>query len=144
MTYLNRLRELLEEEKQKTEESMPQPDPGQGTPKQEEPGENEPKVEPKGDQGDQGEPKPKPSDGKGEDDQNPKDGAGDKEKKPDTENGPKKEEPMDQSKEGKAPKPNPDESPEEQAKRILKENSDLEKGPITPGHREFRNPEKDW
>jgi len=28
--------------------------------------------------------------------------------------------------------------------RILKENADLEKGPLTPGRREFRSPAKDW
>ena len=39
---------------------------------------------------------------------------------------------------------NPNESPEERAKRILKENADLEKGPLTRGRREFMNPEKDW
>ncbi|MFT4177366.1 MAG: VWA domain-containing protein [Luteolibacter sp.] len=36
------------------------------------------------------------------------------------------------------------ETPEERARRLLKENSDTEKGPLTPGRRQFRAPEKDW
>ena len=54
--------------------------------------------------------------------------------------GNKKEE---QDKDSKGPK-DPDETPEERARRILQENADLEKGPLTPGRREFRPPEKDW
>lgn len=150
--YLNRLRELLEEEKQKTEDSMPPPDPPQSDPKQGDPGEKEPKEDPKkqpkekpdGDQGDHGTPKPKPSDGKEVDDKNPKPQDGDKEENPEAKNGSKKDKPKNESNDGKSPKTNPDETPEVQAKRILKENADLEKGPITPGRREFRNPEKDW
>ena len=39
---------------------------------------------------------------------------------------------------------NPNESPKERAHRILKENADLEKGPLSPGHREYGNAQKDW
>jgi len=152
MTYLKRLRELLEEENQKTEDSIPPPDPEQSDPKlgnseetapKEDPKE-QPKEKPDGDQGDKNKPTPKPSDGKDGDDQNPKPKSGDKEEDPNAENGSKKEKPKNESKDGKAQNPNPDETPEDQAKRILKENADMEKGPLTPGRREFRNPEKDW
>lgn len=137
MTYLKRLAELLEEEKQQTEQSMPQPQPGEeGEPQ---PGEGDPKDKQPGDQGDDDGPKP-PAD-KGDQDEKPRDGSGDKdqEQKPQDKPGKKDEE----SKGDREPH-DPDESPEDRARRILKENADLEKGPLTPGRREFRTPEKDW
>ena len=41
-------------------------------------------------------------------------------------------------------KPKDGESPEEAARRILRENADFEKGALTPGRLEYRQPEKDW
>lgn len=131
MTYLKRLEELLDEEKQETEQSMPQPQPGEGQPKE---GEGEPK------EGEQGEEGPKQPGDKGDGEKEPKDGKGDDgEKKDDGKKGKDKD-----KKDGDKGGENPNESPEERAHRILKENADLEKGPLTPGRREFRDAEKDW
>jgi len=137
LTYLNRLEELLEQEKQDTEQSMPQPQPGEGPP-QEGDGDGEPK---------EGEGQPKEGDGKGEkkpgEQGNPpkdKNGAGDQgDKEKDGKKGKEKD-----KKDGDKGGENPNESPKERAHRILKENADLEKGPLSPGRREFRGPQKDW
>lgn len=134
-TYLKRLQELLDEEKQETEESMPQPQPGKGKSKEGE-GEGEPQ-EGEGEQegsenpGDKGEGDEESKDGSGEEGDQEKDGKNGKDKDKDKAPG---------DKDGD----NPNESPQERAHRILKENSDLEKGPLTPGRREFRDAEKDW
>lgn len=131
MTYLKRLKELLKEEQEQTQQSMPQAQPGEGQPQDSDgEGEGDSKDGKKGKGGKDG-PKnkggngddPKDSDGKGGDKKPQKD-------KDDGKNGDK----------GKVP----NESPEERARRILKENADLERGPLTRGQREFLNPEKDW
>ncbi|MDE0835707.1 MAG: VWA domain-containing protein [Akkermansiaceae bacterium] len=116
INYLKRLQELLEEEKQQTEDEMPQP--GEGEPQ---PGE--------------GEGEPQEGEGGGEPQENGEAGSGDEEA------GDKGKEPDNTEEEGEG---DPNESPEERARRILSENADLEKGRLSPGRREFRNPEKDW
>jgi len=135
LTYLKRLQELMKEEKEETEQSMPQPQPGEGKPQE---GDGEGEGEPKEGEGDQK--GPKKTGDKGEGDKDPKDssgGEGDKDK-----DGKKGKEEDD--KEGDKDGENPNESPGERAHRILKENADLEKGPLTPGRREFRDAENDW
>ena len=135
MTYLKRLRELLEEDRQQTEESMPQPQPGEGPPQPGEPGEGEPQQD--GEEGDQKQPR---EDGdQGEGDREQQDDSGQGEQKPDDNRG--KEE--DEEKSPEEPR-DPNESPEDRARRILRENADLEKGPLSPGRHEFSPPEKDW
>ena len=126
LTYLKRLQELLVQEKNETEQAMPQPSPGEGKPQEGE-GEGEGEGKGKG--------KPNEKDGEGGDKENdPNDGPGKRPKdKKDEADG------KCDSKEG-----DPNESPQERARRILKENSDSEKGPLSPGRREFRDPEKDW
>lgn len=127
VTYLKRLAELLDQEKQDSEQAMPQQQPGQGK------GDGEPK---EGSEGDEGEPK---SGDKGDGE---KDGRGDKgEKKRDGKNG---KDDKDKGKDKNKGDGDPNESPEERARRILKENADLEKGPLSPGRREFQDAEKDW
>lgn len=133
MTYLKRLQELLEEEEQQTEQSMPQSQPGEGDPKQGDPGDGEPQEGEGGDQ--EGEPDQKK--GQGEEEKEKSDGdQGDQPQQ-------KKQNSGNDDRKGDKGK-NPDETPEDRARRILKENADLEKGPLTPGRREFRPPEKDW
>jgi Ca-activated chloride channel family protein len=148
VTYLKRLMELLDEEREQTEESIPepQPTPSPGNPGDEEgdakdpkPGDKPDGEEPKDGAGDQDPPKDPKDDGKNGD--KPKDppgdkpdGSTDKEKRPDDGDQPDDEEPA---------KP-PKETPEQAARRILGENADLEKGPLQPGRHELRNPEKDW
>jgi Ca-activated chloride channel family protein len=131
MTYLKRLQELLDQEKQDTEQSMPQPQPGEGQPQK---GEGEPK------EGNEDEEGTKPPGEKGDGEKDSENSKGnDGEKKDDGQKGKDKEK-KDRDKAGE----DPNESPQERAHRILKENADLEKGPLTPGRREFRDAEKDW
>jgi Ca-activated chloride channel family protein len=139
--YLRRLAELLEEEKLETEQEIAQQQQqGQGQPQQgqgqegegqegEEPQEGEGQAEGGEGGGDQGEPGPEGSEG---DEKKPGDEGGDE----------KKEDEGEES--GDEEGVNPNESPEERARRLLEQNSDLEKGPLARGRREFRNPEKDW
>ncbi|MBJ7285727.1 MAG: hypothetical protein JHD00_11540, partial [Akkermansiaceae bacterium] len=133
ITYLKRLAELLTQEKQDAEQSMPEAGPGEGQPQegdgesQEGDGKKSKKGQKKpGEKGDDGEEK---KDGNGDDD--PKNNGGEKGKK-------------ETKKDGKKDGDNPNESPQQRARRILKENADLEKGPLSPGRREFETADKDW
>jgi len=131
LIYLNRLRELLEQEKQETEESMPQSGEGDPQPGQE-PGEGgEPGEEP-GEEGQEPGEGDEPGDEPGENGEN-----GDEKKDGKGNDG-------DETEDGKGGEQDPNESPEDRARRILSENADAETGPLSPGRREFRNPEKDW
>jgi hypothetical protein len=134
MIYFKRLQELLEEDQQQNEQAMPQPQPGDGKPDK---GEADPqnKQEDKGAQ----DKNPKTPGEKGRGEEDPQDAAGDKQDKPDEKSGDKKDD-----KEADKGQSDPQETPEQRARRILKENADLEKGPLIPGRREFRPPEKDW
>ncbi|MES2475648.1 MAG: VWA domain-containing protein [Verrucomicrobiota bacterium] len=133
MIYLKRLQELLKEEEEQTQQSMPQPQPGEGQPQE---GEGEGDGEPKdGEGGKEGEP------GKKGDGDEQKDPNGDGGNEPKDKNG--KQEEKDGDEKGNKGE-NPNETPNERARRLLKENSDLERGPLTRGRREFQNPEKDW
>ena len=136
LTYLKRLEELLDQEKKDTEQAMQQA--GQGPPQQ---GEGDGEGEKEGEKGEKGKKKPGekggdkkgPNKGSGEDGEKDRDGKGGKEKD-------KNEDEKDGDKRGE----NPNESPKERATRILRENSDLEKGPVAPGRREFRDAKNDW
>ncbi len=135
MIYLKRLKELLKQEEQETEQSMPQQGQGQGEPQPGEGGEGDPK-EGEGGKGDEKKP------GGGEKDKDPKSKSGDKGEKPDQGKGGKGDKPKDSdSKNGDK---NPSEGPEDRARRLLKENSDVEKGPLAPGRYEFMPPQEDW
>lgn len=138
LTYLRRLQELLEEDEQQTMQSMPDP--------AREPG-NEGDPQP----GDQGDPEPNGQSGEGEPDSQPgdqsqepgdQDGSGSDQPKPDP-NQPDGQQP-DDSPPDQADNVRPGETPEQRARRILRDNADLEKGPLRPGQLEFRRPEKDW
>jgi Ca-activated chloride channel family protein len=142
MAYLKRLAELLDEEKKQTAEEM-----AQQQQQQQQQGDGEP--DPNGE--------PKEGDGSGEKKPGDKGGAGDKEKSPDSKEGKDGKEPKEgKGEEGDKPEENdkaensddsgknPNESPEDEARRKLKENSDVEKGPLSPGRRGFRLPKKDW
>lgn len=141
MDYLKRLQELLEEEEQATEESMPQPQPGEGEPQQ---GEGQPQEEPGDEQGKGDEPKPEGDSGRDGEEKNQDSSGADDDKDSSGEKPREKPENQDE-KDGKGKEPqDPDETPEERARRLLEENADLERGPLTPGRREFMSPEKDW
>jgi Ca-activated chloride channel homolog len=133
ITYLKRIEELLKQEEEETKQAMPQsgdgpPQEGDGEGKKEGEGEDDGSKEPgKNGEGDQD-----PKDGKGGDKDRDKDGKG------------RKKEKDNKEKDGDKQGSNPNESPKERAHRILKENADLEKGPLSPGRREFQDAEKDW
>ena len=142
MAFLERLQDLLEEERAETEQSMPEPSPGDGE-QQPQPGEGEP--------GD-GEPDEEPGDGEDEEGEN---GDGDPSSDTDSpgRDGELDDDPQQGEGEPQEPEPgdaedaedfDPDETPEERARRILSENADVETGPLNPGRREFLPPEKDW
>ena len=106
---------------------MPQRMPGNGPPQEGEGGDDESQ------DGSEGQRK----DGKkGNGDKDPRDGG--------RKDGKKKEDDADGTDGKEKEIENPNESPEERATRILKENADLEKGQLAPGRREFKNAEKDW
>jgi len=132
--YLKRLREILEEVEQNAQQIQPMPQPGEGEGEGEQPegegGEGDQEGEGKGD---------KEGKGKGEDGEQPDGESGDREN--DGKGGDRPDDkPTD--KEGKGPKPG--ETPEDAARRILRENADFEKGILGPGRLEYRQPEKDW
>jgi Ca-activated chloride channel family protein len=122
MVYLRKLQELLDEEKEDADKSMPQQGQGQG---QQQPGQGE--------------------GGEGEDNQG---GKGDDNSKPGG-NGDQKEDSGDggdeKNEESKSKGPgDPNESAEDRARRLLSENADLEKGPLSQGNVNQRPPKKDW
>jgi len=133
ITYLKRLRELFEEEKEKTEQNMPMPQPGGEGESQPDEGDGDPDEKQDGDQ--QNKDSKSPGD-KGDEKREKKDGSNGKEPKP-------KEDPGKDKNKGDKPE-DPNETPEKRARRILKDSADLEKGPLTPGQREFNPPAKDW
>ncbi len=122
-TYLKRLEKKLDDQKKQAEQAMPRPGgdkPGDGPPGDGEEGKDGKK-------------------GKG------KNGGKQPNKGKKGEKGPDGEKP--EQKDQKANDSggnNPNETPEERALRILKENSDLEKGPISPGQIEYNDAEQDW
>lgn len=137
LTYLRRLDELLEKEEQETQQQMPQPGEGEGEgqPQQGEPGEDPGEGE--SEQGEGGE----PGDDEGEGgDQEQDEGEGPDGEEPPEDDG-DGEDPGD---EGEGTEADPDETPEDRARRILGENADLERGPLNPGRPMQRDPEKDW
>jgi Ca-activated chloride channel family protein len=134
LAYLMRLRELLEEEKETAQKNCPMPQPGDGESEPDDSdGDGDPDEDSKGNQSDKD--SKSPGD-KGDKKRDKKGGSDGKQPKP-------KEDPgKDKNKGDKADDPN--ETPEKRARRILKDSADLEKGPLTPGQREFNPPAKDW
>ena len=147
MAFLERLRDLLEEERDETEQSMPEPSPGEGEP-QPQPGDGE------SEEGESEEGDPDQEPGEDEEAENgdgePSDDADaeGREGESDDEAQPGEGEPPEQEPDpGDAEDPgdiDPDETPEERARRILSENADVETGPLNPARREIHPPEKDW
>lgn len=131
LTYLKRLRELLEEEKEKTQQCMPMPQPGGEGESEPDEGDGEPDENQDGNQ--QHKDSKSPGD-KGDEKRDKKDGSNGNQPKPKDDQG-----------KDKGDKPDaPNETPEKRARRILEDSADLEKGPLTPGQREFNPPAKDW
>lgn len=124
MAYLIKLKEILEEEKERAEANMPAEGEGEG------------EGPPQEGEGGQGGGSPGGKGGGRPENEEGGDGEEEEEKAP--ESGGDEEEGEDEG-------ANPNETPEERARRILGENSDVEKGPVTPGEfRRFDSPEKDW
>lgn len=144
LTYLQRLEKLLQQEQEETQRSMPQPQPGEGPPQEGDGSNKDPqdKGQPNDGQGDQKDPK-NPGD-KGQEKPDQKNGKGDDPKKKGEGNKGTDKPNKPSEKGGNKKGENPNESPEERARRVLDENKDLEKGPLTRGRFELRDPEKDW
>lgn len=123
LIYLRKLQELLKDEKQQTDQQMPQMGQGQGG-------------QPQEGQGGEGE---ENENGQGEE-QEGEGGQGDEQDREGPGGDQKKEE-----EQGKNPgKGDPNESPEDRARRLLEDNADLEKGPLNQGRPMQRGPRKDW
>ncbi|MGJ8632431.1 MAG: VWA domain-containing protein [Luteolibacter sp.] len=129
MKYLKKLEEILDEEQQNQEQMMQQmegkPQPGDG-------------------EGQEGEGDEQSEGSGGDSDENGEGGDGE-EKDEDGNSGNDKEDEDEKPDDKDADEgDNPNETPEEKARRILSENADVEKGSLNPGRREFRRPDKDW
>ncbi len=136
MKYLKRLREILEEVEQNAQQIQPMPQPGEGEGEGRQPegegGEGEQEGEGGGEQEGRG---------KGRDGEEDEGGGGDRENEEEGGDNPGDQE-EDGEGAGKGPKPG--ETPEDAARRLLRENADFEKGILGPGRIEYGNPEKDW
>jgi Ca-activated chloride channel family protein len=130
--HLKRLREILEEVQENAQQIQPMPGPGEGEEGQGDQPDGEGQD---GDQEGEGKGGDKEGKGKGEGEEEDKDGQGGDHP------GDKKDDEGDKNG-GKKPKPG--ESPEDAARRILKENADFEKGALSPNRIEYRQPDKDW
>lgn len=144
MVFLERLHEILMEERDETEQSIPMPSPGEGEPQpQPQSGEEEQEPQP-GESGESEKNEPQesengdsPEDSESQGEQGEPDGESQEQQ-------PEKDDPTSDE-EGQEREPaDPNETPEERARRILSENADVETGPLNPGRREFIPPAKDW
>jgi Ca-activated chloride channel homolog len=140
LAYLQRLRELMEEEKEETEDTTPQPEPGEAPPQAGEPGDEEGEGEGEPQEGEGPGGRQEGEEGPGEGEEEPEQPGEDGDQPQEPQEG---EDPQQEAQDGSG-EADPNESPEERARRILAENADLERGPLNPGRREFRDPEKDW
>lgn len=135
---LELLRDSLEQTLQQQQQMRPNPGQGEQSDEQQpgdpQPGEGDPQQQP-GDQDDQQQPgehgdqPPEQDSGPNADEQSDDPQAGD---------------PSDEERPSDRP-PREGESPEEQARRLLRENADFEQGPLIRSRRfEHRRPDKDW
>ena len=138
--HLKRLREILEEVQENAQQIQPGPEPGEGEGEGEGEGDQpQPEGEGEGDEEGEGKGKNREGKGKGEGDEKQEQGEGG--------DRPEDKKPGEGDKDGEkdgGKKPKPGESAEDTARRILRENSDFEKGALSPGRLEYRQPEKDW
>ena len=137
--HLKKLREIFDQLEQNAQQiqAIPQPVPGED-------GEGEPQ---------EGEGDGEPQDGEGESRENgepndsgedPDDGSGDEgEEEGDGDEG-DEQEGEGETEDGDETGAKPGETEEDAARRILRENADLQKGALSPGRIEYRRPEKDW
>ncbi len=145
VAYLERLLKDLNDKERETEQMIPPPtpsDPKQGDDPENPENQDDPKNP--GDQDPNSNPQnPENPDGnQGDPTQDPKQ-PGDQQQEPkDPQQDPKQG--NDDAKNDRNNPLRPGETPEQRARRILRENADCEKGPLSPGYREFTNPAKDW
>jgi Ca-activated chloride channel family protein len=136
--YLERLRELLKDQSEQAQQQLPKPQPKPGQ------GQGDPEEQPGG--GGKGEEDQKGAQQPGEDPQGEGEkeqpGDGDEKKDDQGQNGDEKKDQKGEGEQDDGEKPG--ETPEERARRILSEKSDVQKGPLGPGRFEPRRPEKDW
>jgi tetratricopeptide (TPR) repeat protein len=135
--HLKRLKEILEEVQENAQQIQPMPEPGEG--EGEGQGEGQPQPEGEGGEGEE--------EGEGKGDQEREgDGGGEGDEKEEPGKGgdrPEDKKPGEGDKDG-GNKPKAGETPEEAARRILRENADFEKGALSPGNLRYEQTEKDW
>ena len=135
------IQSTLDAVKQQLPKPQPQDSPGQGQPQPKEGDADQKQPNPSGQKGDQ---KDKNTPG---DEQQKQDKQGDGEKPDDNANSDKGGKKDESAKTDKGEKKNKgkDESPEERARRLLRENADFESGPLIRGRRyQSRRPDFDW
>jgi len=133
LTYLDKIREILNQTNDNAQQIQAVPQDGEGEPQS---GEGEEEGEPQDgegeEEGDEGSHGDSPDDG----------GEGGEER--DSGEEPRDGEPQESEDESEDKEPRPGETPEEAARRILNENADMQKGALSPGRIRFRRPDKDW
>jgi Ca-activated chloride channel family protein len=139
---LGRLRQTLEQSANTAQQQLPPPEPqdgGEGG-QQPQPGDRPDQQPPDQGAGKGDQPQPRPGEGEHE---------GERQPPPPDDTGPPGDPHGDnQSERPDRKRPEPgraDESPAQEARRLLRDNADFEHGPLIPGlRREFRRPAKDW
>jgi tetratricopeptide (TPR) repeat protein len=136
--HLEKLREIFEQLEQNAQQIQAIPQPGEGPPQEGDPQSGE------GDgEGEGGEPQDQDGE-KPESGEENEEGQGDEDEPHDGEGGEDEQDEPQEGEKGDETESRPGESPEEAARRILRENADLQKGALSPGRTEFQRPEKDW
>ncbi len=140
--HLERIREILEEIEQASQQLQAIPQPGEGEPQPGEEGEGE---DGEGQQGEQPDDEGQGDEQEGDDgpggEREDEQGDGGEEEDPDARPG---EDGEDGEEEEPGSRAKPGETPEETARRVLRENADLEKGTLGRDRVRYRRPEKDW
>jgi len=140
--HLERLQQILEQLEQNAQQLQAIPRSGQGEPQQQ-PGEGQQPGDQEGEGGEE------PQEGEGDSREGEEGAAGEQqgEEQPGGDGGQDEQRPDregENEEEGEELGAKPGETPEEAARRILRENADLQKGALSPGRVRFSRPEKDW
>ncbi|MGE9269810.1 MAG: VWA domain-containing protein [Verrucomicrobiales bacterium] len=128
--YLEKIREILDQTRERAEQVQAIPQSGEG----------EPQPQPNGQEGEEGNDPNENGSGSGDESEEGGEGGDERDRGQEPRDGESQESDRDPTDN----QPKPGETPEEAARRLLKENADLQKGALTPGRRRFRQPEKDW
>lgn len=138
LEHLRKLREIFEQLQENAQQIQAVPQPGTGEDSEGEPQPGEGEGEPQdgsGQQQDDGQQRPG--------DENEGDGGEEEQDQGEGDDG-EEEDGSGETDDGEETGAKPGETEEEAARRILRENADLQRGALSPGRIEYRRPEKDW